>query len=98
MDHQIVFRDFLPWLWLFIIGGAVSLVWYFVLRVKSAGGYWFQLIVAWVGAWLGTPVFGNWGFWTTNGVCIIPAILGSVAAVMLVVGAEKELRFIFSKA
>ncbi len=98
MQHQLIFGQFLPWLWLAIIGAVVSLVWHFVLRIKSAGGYWFQLIVAWIGAWLGTPIFGDWGFLTFNGVSIIPALLGSVAAVMLVVGTEKQLHYIFSKA
>jgi uncharacterized membrane protein YeaQ/YmgE (transglycosylase-associated protein family) len=97
MQHQLVFGQFLPWLWLAIIAGVVSAVWYFVLRIKSAGGYWFQLVVAWVGAWLGTPIFGDWGFLTFNGVCIIPSLIGAIAAVMLVVGSEKQLHYIFSK-
>lgn len=97
MQHQLVFGQFLSWLWLAITAGVVSLVWYFVFRVKSAGGYWLQLIVAWIGAWLGTPILGDWGFLTFNGVCIIPAVIGSVAAVMLVVGGEKQLQHVFSK-
>ncbi len=92
MEHQLVFREFLPWLWLTIIAGVITLVWYFAFRVKSAGGFWHQLILAWLGAWLGTPVFGDWKFLTINGVCIIPAVLGSAAAVMLVVGVEKQLQ------
>jgi len=88
MQPQMVYLPFLSWLWLTIIAVVISLVWYYVIKVRTPGGYWFQLIVAWIGAWLGTPVFGNW-VWTPNNVSIIPAVLASIAAIMLVNGASK---------
>jgi len=44
-----------------------------------------KVVFGWIGAWLGTPVFGRW----FNGVCyenifIIPAILGSLLAIMVI--------------
>ncbi|HID96501.1 MAG TPA: hypothetical protein EYP53_10685 [Candidatus Latescibacteria bacterium] len=89
MENQLVYLPFLSWLWLTIIAVAVSLIWYYLLKVRTTAGYWCQLVVAWIGAWLGTPVFGNWGFWTVNYICIIPAVLGSIAAVMLCMGSCK---------
>ena len=95
--NKLVYLPFLSWLWLTIIAVVISVVWYFVLKVRSAGGFWVQLIAAWIGAWLGTPVFGNWGFLTVNYICIIPAILGSVAGVMLCAGYDKVLKAAFGR-
>lgn len=59
MENQLVFLGFLSWLWLTIIAVVVSIVWYYVIKVRTSGGYWIELIAAWIGAWLGTPVLGN---------------------------------------
>ncbi|MFQ6618702.1 MAG: hypothetical protein ACE5QV_08455 [Fidelibacterota bacterium] len=82
MENQLFFLGFFSWLWISIIAVAVSLIWFFVLNIRLAGGYWGELIIAWLGAWLGTPIAGNWDFLTFNHVSLIPAIIGSVAAVM----------------
>ncbi len=96
IENQMVFMGFLSWLWLTIIAVAVSLIWYYVLKVRSCGGYWIEVIVAWMGAWVGTPVAGNWGFLTFNHICIIPAVLGSIFAVMLCANCERVLKKTFS--
>ena len=71
---------FLSFLWLLIIAGVVSAVMYFALNIRLKAGYWMQLIVSWVGAWLGSPVFGHWFEQVRlEQVYIIPAILGAVA-------------------
>ncbi len=88
MQPQFVFLPFLSWLWLTIIAVVISVIWWFVLDVKNSGGYWFELVVAWIGAWLGTAVFGNW-VWTVNNISIIPAVLASIAAIMFVDGIAK---------
>ena len=72
--------SFLCFLWLLIIAVVVSVVMYFAFNIRLAAGYWMQLIVCWIGAWLGSPVFGHWFESVMLGkVYIIPAILGAVA-------------------
>ena len=96
VENQMVFLGFLSWLWLTIIAVAVSLIWYYVLKIRSGGGYWIEAIAVWIGAWVGTPVAGNWGFLTFNHICIIPAIIGSIFGVMLCVDFERILKGTFS--
>ena len=72
--------DFMCFLWLLIIAVIVSVVMYYAFKIRLVAGYWMQLIVSWVGAWLGSPVFGNWFEKVKlGGVYIIPAILGAIA-------------------
>ena len=72
--------DFMCFLWLLIIAVIVSVVMYYAFKIQLAAGYWMQLIISWVGAWLGSPVFGNWFEKVkVEGVYIIPAILGAIA-------------------
>lgn len=76
---------FLSFLILLIIGIIVSLVMFFGLKGKGKipGGYQASLICGYLGAWVGTPVFGKWDFLTFYNVSIIPAILGAIAAILL---------------
>ncbi|MCG6915467.1 hypothetical protein LJE86_16285 [bacterium BMS3Abin03] len=52
-----------------------------------------KIILGWIGAWLGGPVFGYWfeGF-NYEGVYIIPAILGSFALLILMVDMVKSFK------
>ena len=52
-----------------------------------------KIILGWIGAWLGSPVFGCW-FEGINyeGVYIIPAILGSFALLILMVDMVKSFK------
>jgi uncharacterized membrane protein YeaQ/YmgE (transglycosylase-associated protein family) len=71
---------FLSFLWLLIIAVVVSVVLYYLIKIQLASGYWMQLIVSWIGAWLGGPVFGKWfASVQISGIYIIPAILGAIA-------------------
>ena len=58
--------------------------------MASLGPLFGKLIVGWVGAWLGSPIFGHW-FWKIENVYVVPAILGAIAAVQLVVLTGKAL-------
>lgn len=84
-----VYMGFLPFLYLLIISIIVSVVLYFLLnfllKIKQVlpGGYPVCLILGYLGAWIGTPVFGKWEFLTIGEVSIIPAILGAIAAIFL---------------
>jgi uncharacterized membrane protein YeaQ/YmgE (transglycosylase-associated protein family) len=45
-----------------------------------------KVIFGWIGAWLGSPVFGNWfGGLVYQKIYIIPAILGSFALLIIMV-------------
>lgn len=58
-------------------------------RVLDGGeGYVAKLIIGWIGGWIGSPILGYWGGRIPGGnVHLIPAILGSIAAIfMLVLG------------
>ncbi len=80
-----IYLGFLPFLYLLIIGIVVSLILFFVpkIKVKLPGGYPVGLIVGYLGAWVGTPVFGRWEFLTFDQISIISAILGAIAAILL---------------
>ena len=76
-----------------LIALVVATVLHFALEVRVRGGtlsYLSSLVLAWLGAWLGPPVFGNWfpGL-ETAGVHWIPALLGSCALLILAVDAVK---------
>lgn len=87
--------SFLPWLWLVILAAGISLILYYVFKLRLLGGYWSQLIIGWIGAWLGSPVFGHWfgplkSTWSggEKAYYFIPAALGSIALIWLVRAAE----------
>ena len=49
-----------------------------------------KVVIGWIGAWLGSPVFGHWWDGMSYGeVYYIPAILGSAALLVLVVDVVK---------
>jgi uncharacterized membrane protein YeaQ/YmgE (transglycosylase-associated protein family) len=49
-----------------------------------------KIIVAYVGAWLGTPLFGFWGpVYGAN--AIVPAVLGALASLVLAIDLVRTL-------
>lgn len=93
--------DFVSFIILLVISIVVSAILHFGLKYYIRPGvYSFvsKVVLGWIGAWLGTPVFGRW-FEGVNyeGVYIIPAILGSLAILFIAIdyvksvkGAEEE--------
>ncbi|MFH2012771.1 MAG: hypothetical protein ABIJ37_08760 [Pseudomonadota bacterium] len=81
--------DFISFIILLLISVVVSGVLHFVFKFYVLPGWWSfasKVLIGWVGAWLGSPVFGYW--WqglNYNNVYIIPAILGSVAILVFAV-------------
>jgi len=68
----------------------ISAIWAAIVQGTGYGvlsgveGYFAKLIVGWIGGWLGSPVLGYWGGSLAGGnVHLIPAILGSIAAIFL---------------
>ena len=83
----------LSFLMLTLIGAVVAVAYHNVIRYRLLDGndaLFGKLIVGWLGAWLGSPVFGHW-FWTIENVSVVPAILGAIATVHLTVLTGKAL-------
>lgn len=86
--------DFISFLILLVISVVVSFVLHYPLKyyvIPGIGSFFSKVIIGWIGAWLGSPVFGNWwGGLTYGNVYIIPAILGSLALLVLMVDLTKS--------
>ena len=86
--------DFISFIILLIISIVVSGVLHFLLKFYIIPGwrsYASKVLIGWVGAWLGSPVFGYW--WqglNYKEVYIVPAILGSLASIVFVVDLIKS--------
>jgi uncharacterized membrane protein YeaQ/YmgE (transglycosylase-associated protein family) len=77
--------NFLSFLVLTLIGAVAAIAYHDVFRYRFLEGTdarLGKLIVGWFGAWLGSPVFGNWS-WKVESVYIVPALLGAFAAIHL---------------
>ena len=76
---------FLAFVYLLVIGVVVALVLANLPKVKIIlpGGMITNIIVGYIGARLGEAVFGSWPLLTLQGVTILPAILGAIAAILL---------------
>jgi len=51
--------------------------------IKLPGGIITVIIVGYIGARLGVLLFGNWQFLSFQGLSLIPALLGAIAAILL---------------
>lgn len=85
--------DFISFLILLVISVVVSGIFHYGLNYYVTAGFWSfcsKVVVGWVGAWLGSPVFGHWlpGLQYQE-VYYIPAILGSAALILVAVDLVK---------
>ncbi len=91
--------DFISFIILLIISIVVSGVLHFVIKFYIIPGwrsYASKVLIGWVGAWLGSPVFGYW--WqglNYKEVYIVPAILGSLLFLIFAVDFIKTCATIF---
>jgi len=60
-------------------------------------GFLSKWALAWIGAWLGSPVLGHWGGYLA-GVYIIPALVGAFVAPFLMTAGLRALRAILKSA
>jgi uncharacterized membrane protein YeaQ/YmgE (transglycosylase-associated protein family) len=77
--------SFLTFLVLLGIGGVVAGIFHYALRYRVLEGIdalYAKVAIAWIGAWLGSPVLGYWSYKIEN-VCLAPAILGAITALVL---------------
>ncbi len=88
--------DFVSFLILLVISVVVSLVLHYGLKWHVRTGvvsFLGTVIWGWLGAWLGSPVFGCWfSGLNYHEVYIIPAILGSIALLILMIDLVKTFR------
>jgi len=88
--------DFVSFIILLGISIVVSVVVHFVLKYYVMPGVWSfisKVIFGWIGAWLGSPVFGHWFCGVECGeVYIIPAILGSLALLIMMIDLTKTIK------
>lgn len=88
--------DFVSFLILLVISAVVSLVLHYLLKLHVRTGlvsFLGTVVWGWIGAWLGSPVFGCWfSGWNYHEVYIIPAILGSFALLILMIDLVKTVR------
>jgi uncharacterized membrane protein YeaQ/YmgE (transglycosylase-associated protein family) len=86
--------DFISFLILLIISVVVSGILHFGFKyyiVSGFGSYLSKVLVGWIGAWLGSPVFGHW--WqglNYREVYIVPAILGCLLLLIFAVDCVKS--------
>ena len=85
--------DFISFLVLLIISVVVSGILHFGFKyyvVSGCASYLSKVLVGWIGAWLGSPVFGYW--WqglNYKEVYIVPAILGCLLLLIFAVDCVK---------
>ncbi len=85
--------DFISFLILLVISVVISAILHFGFKYYVTSGIWSfcsKIVVGWIGAWLGTPIGGHWfPNVAYEQIYIIPAILGSLALLIVVIDVAK---------
>jgi uncharacterized membrane protein YeaQ/YmgE (transglycosylase-associated protein family) len=85
--------SFSSFLTLFVISAVCAFVLHLMLNFKllrGGEGYLCELIAGWIGAWIGSPVLGYWSWMVpSTRVYLVPAIIGSVAAIYTLVASVR---------
>jgi len=88
--------DFISFIILLGISIVVSAILHFVFKYYVRPGwnsFISKVIFGWLGGWLGSPVLGYWfEGWNYKQVYIIPAILGSLAFLILSIDFVKSVK------
>ncbi|HTC62972.1 MAG TPA: hypothetical protein VK709_09015 [Candidatus Saccharimonadales bacterium] len=85
--------SFSAFLTLLVLGLLSSIVLHTLVRYRVLAGlddFVCKWIVGWIGAWLGSTVYGYWGIHMEN-IYIIPAVLGAFTAPFLATAALRAL-------
>ena len=94
--------DFVSFLILLVISVVVAAILHYGLRyyiVPGTASFLSKVVIGWLGAWVGSPVFGHW--WEPlnyNQVYIIPAILGALAILVLAVDGVRTCQTVYGGA
>ena len=70
-------------LWSLVVGGLIGWIAGMIVGRDIPGGIFGNIIAGFIGANLGTWLFGDWGL-TISGFAIFPAIIGAVILVFIV--------------
>ena len=93
--------NFLSFLILLLISIVVSAVLHYAFKYYARPGFASfisKIIVGWIGAWLGSPVLGYWFEGVRyKEVYIIPAILGSLALLVILIDLVKSVKGAFAE-
>lgn len=65
-----------------VVGGIIGAIAEAIMNREVPGGILGNIILGFIGAWVGSLLFGDWG-WTIQGFAVIPAILGALIVVFL---------------
>ena len=90
--------DFIGFLILLVISIVVAVILHYLCKFYIRPGlvsFLSKVVFGWIGAWLGTPVFGRW-FTGLNydDIFIIPAILGALAIMVVMVDLVKTAKVV----
>ena len=98
-ESNMIGMDFISFLILLIISVVVSAILHYGLNYYVTPGFWSfcsKVVVGWIGAWLGSPVVGYWPHQFPllghGDIWFIPAILGSLAVLLVAVDLGKRRR------
>lgn len=65
-----------------VVGGIIGAIAESLMNRQVPGGILGNIILGFIGAWVGSLIFGDWGF-VISGFAVIPAILGGLIVVFL---------------
>ncbi|TDK64015.1 GlsB/YeaQ/YmgE family stress response membrane protein [Bacillus salipaludis] len=70
-------------IWSLIIGGVIGWLAGLIMHRDLPGGIIGNIIAGFIGAWLGSLIFGDWGP-EIGGFFFIPALIGAIILVLIV--------------
>jgi hypothetical protein len=98
-EETMIGMDFISFLILLIISVVVSGILHYGLGYYVTPGFWSfcsKAVIGWLGAWIGSPVVGNWPhrfpFLNWGEIWIIPAIIGCAGVLIVAVDLAKMAR------
>lgn len=65
-----------------VVGGLIGWVAELIMNREVPGGVIGNIILGFIGAWLGGLLLGDWG-WTIEGFAVFPAIIGAIIVVFI---------------
>ncbi|WP_026572721.1 GlsB/YeaQ/YmgE family stress response membrane protein [Bacillus sp. UNC438CL73TsuS30] len=78
-------------IWSLIIGGVIGWLAGLIMHRDLPGGIIGNIIAGFIGAWLGSLIFGDWGP-EIGGFFFIPALIGAILLVLIVSFVIKGMR------